>query len=259
MNNLDFLVQEIQRYSKFTIDVFTYCRNKIIKLDRDIKLDINIYEYYDNRIAAFYFPNTIVVYLMTSIRGHNFMEEYIKSEIIHTMIHELFHANQQVNTDIYLINKVYNDNIEQGVEYQTAKFLYDNYDEIKQLFNVNLSSLDLFIESNLSRRGKYEVMTDFDYISKIISYLYYDEYILHLIEKTSNVIININDNSVIIKEHSKYKNILDLLYIIDQEALKYNRYIVRMSKKETGNTLIVNIKITHQMYTDIFKINDKKE
>lgn len=126
--------------NEFINNVFNYYNGKINKtVNAILKIDWMIYPSYKHVFGEKFYPNFVIIYA-GSIRQYCDNFEELKMQVIVTVIHELFHVDQNINVLKIGIDKHYINHIENAVEFMTSKFIVDNNDDIYNRFGVDMST-----------------------------------------------------------------------------------------------------------------------
>lgn len=187
----DVLLDEMEKYTKFTWDVFNYL-NPLISPRNPCQLYISVYNPYN--YGEFRKPNIIDIPLGSIINNFAHQDDMIKAVIILSLCHELYHANQLTDMIRYSYDKEYAKAIEDQAEYQAEKFLFDHSTEIYKLFGINPT--DIFVSKTEKPNSSYE---EFDYES------YYINTLADVIYRNSEVVPKIKN--IFNRTEEQYKNL----------------------------------------------------
>lgn len=137
------LIELERELGEFSFKVFDYFNGKINKLNPCEQLVINPYTTYGNaytskrtKLMAAYNINYIELGLdviMGNVSFDHFQyKDIVKILIICTIIHELYHADQRIEINMYSKDYNYAIKHEIDVDYMTYIYLLNNYDQINK-------------------------------------------------------------------------------------------------------------------------------
>lgn len=156
--------REIIEYSN---RVFNYFNGKI---NRVVPAKLNIRNNLDKNILAQNVFNIINLYLYNIISYYKDINE-IKLNIIITIVHELSHIEQDVDSLKYIRNDEYCRLIENQNNYNTYRYLYHNHVDISNSLNIILDLELGYIYNNYiyySEYGQYQSIDLCNYYKKCI-------------------------------------------------------------------------------------------
>jgi hypothetical protein len=82
-------------------------------------------------------PNIIIINIKVIMRFYGDNDVVLKASIIETIIHELYHADQIINYNLYNADINYTEFIERSCELQTCIYMAGHAQEIYDVFNVD--------------------------------------------------------------------------------------------------------------------------
>lgn len=154
----DCFVSLMGKYTPDVTRIFNYLNGQINKINRCI---LTISYFSSQNYAQFQYPNLITVFLGSII--NNFYDRYdderytpddfVLSVAALSIAHELFHADQDVDSKKYKNDGDYANNIENAAEYNAEKFCIEHMTEFKVLFGFNY----VFPKKIVSPMGVYEL------------------------------------------------------------------------------------------------------
>ena len=174
----------------FIEKVFNYYNGKINILNPNVILEINWINGDCKLYGSLCTPGRIIIYIKSILNNphiKNFTD--IKIVVIETIIHELFHADQNINFEKYYYDNEYKNNIENAVQRQSYIYMASHIIEIKNIFDIDI---DFKFTYNLIYNYEYAPYIKFNDIDYIASLL---ENILGI--KTYNEIVNYISNRII--------------------------------------------------------------
>ena len=256
--------------NEFINKVFNYYNGKINKnINAVLKIDwmaypssIKRYEV-GNRI----YPNWVIVYVGNIEKCCTTYGDMLR-EIIDTIIHELFHVDQCINS-LKMSDANYVNHIENAVQAMTTKFIIDNIDDIYNKFGVRMlvSEKDIYEIQNISlynriikeRNAYYIKGTNKDMIINIIIYLYRSSVLYNALHEAmdgilygiidGNIELVLNGNSMIIQtpqwmvSANQVAEFVSNIIDYNQVRLPHNASIDISTNRDT-NTLVIDIKHT---------------
>ena len=201
---------DLNELNNFIIKVFNYYNGKINIINKAV-LDINWANLINTNDAGYSKPpNLIIINPMVIVRFCNGDEVSIKTNIIETIIHELYHTDQLINYKLYLSDNNYRVFIENACEIQTAIYISGHLKEISELLQMNIAFSN---KAGFYKRMQYYDLPGIKYqrryyhdhiflciheicnFDKDIAEIIYD-YIKNNVENRDNIIININNEVV---------------------------------------------------------------
>ena len=121
-------------YAPQVENLFDYLNGTV---NKRINCRLNIAYYSFNNYAQFQRPNLVTVFLASIINGfYSGLESHDKvmSVIALTITHELFHADQEIDSHKYKIDGAYATNVENAAEYSAELFCIAHKQSFKKLF-----------------------------------------------------------------------------------------------------------------------------
>ena len=216
------------------INVFNYFNGKINLFQR-ARLIINWCERpNDPRGGLTTNPNCVTIFPATICRYSGNITN-IKINIILIIIHELYHVDQCINFQRLEVDTEYRRVIESTVEVQSMTYLYNHFNEINNLFGVNMTLketalnelIPVYTTGNLYHRQRY-----LDHLLSLISDMFSHQYYVEnniesLVAQYYNVYnttidIEINDVLFIVKENDYLANVNYLNDFFYENYSKYN-------------------------------------
>ena len=204
--------------------------------------------------------NEIHIHVDTIINKFNKMDQdmFIKSGVLIDVIsHELAHADQSIDYNLYSINEDYKMQIEHQANFVASKYIIDNYNTIiKHLYLSENRFEPFFIEkfisinnialNNLTTRYTHTTLKELyfksiSYRFKDVTQLKFDDY--------NNIVISISDGVRGMNLYIKYNG----NYVVN--TYLFNKHIIENSKPE--NHAILNATETKSTLSKTLKLNIK--
>lgn len=202
----------LNMYSEFAKQCYYYANGKVNKIYKpDMYLS---YDMYSNELGGMRLGRNIsvniplIVECSVKTEDYNKSEnklDFIKSEILDCVVHELLHSDQFYDYNRYNKDSRYHEYVENQVINATYNFIRDNYEDICQKlkfkFDFSIQNYSLVsevkfkhIKDNLSK-----------YYASVLSFLcrkpnenYYNDF-NHLMESFKTVKLTINNSSIMLK------------------------------------------------------------
>lgn len=157
---------------KFATDVFAYYNGKINIFNTPAKLYIDFSHRYGSKmVACAKNPNSVFLYPFVLERCMcDYGPYWFWFNIYRSLIHELFHIDQDVSYVVYSYNPAYEKVIEDQVEYQTYIYLSNHKNDLA-LFGLG-EHADEYMDWYKEALSKYSLGMFFhrvDYISHMVS------------------------------------------------------------------------------------------
>lgn len=133
---------------KFYIDkirtIFNYFNGRINRINSNVQLVIDYYDYINRNYGCFISPNIVYIYIGEIIEGSyrffNYMNhDAIVTEIIVSCIHELVHAEQALDNSMYKKDTTYKTQLELHAELVSFDYIIRNQKELEYLFSFNVN------------------------------------------------------------------------------------------------------------------------
>lgn len=182
--------EEYGKYYWVTRDVFK-------RLNGDINprmlciLDIQKIDPSGSHFAEITFPNRITIYLQPLMDGYyasglsnsTGLHDYMCTNIIWTLVHELMHSEQLLNLSRYKTHRDYNLLIESAVEYESYRWVSFNIGMFERMLNFH-SCIDRMTSTLIreSNQPQYIRGTLKDLYLGIIKYIIFDQVDLSLLD-----------------------------------------------------------------------------
>lgn len=257
---------------KRSIEVMFNQYNGLVNICVPAKLEVSPIKTEICRAGYTAYPNIIIIYPTNIFTIYNYDIKKCIIVIIETIIHELFHIDQLINTTKILEDNEYRNNIESAVEFMTYTFITNNINLIVQntnnLFrNINITNDDVINTilckkrfNSINNFSWYNRKNIYDHIIIGVINMVGSDYGAELLDELINcfenqskdLIFEINGNKLIIL----YKDELGESYIVDintynnfiyESYFKYFHHIISRNEcgfREDNNsiTLVINTK-----------------
>lgn len=153
-----------EEYEDFAYKCFNYLNGKINPINKVKFLKIQYKMPKDLRYGSINCKYTIILIHMKSILQKFHKHESIKTKILLVISHELAHASQIINKDIYNTDPIYKEYIENRADYISRNYLLLNYDKLKtELYNnLDKEKLNWLMSKLLERSSFLDVNLDFE-------------------------------------------------------------------------------------------------
>ena len=244
----------------FIIKVFNYYNGRINIINKAV-LDINWCNLTGSIVGGYSkLPNIVIIHPMVTIRFCEGNEFDVKINLIETIIHELYHADQLINYRLYMCDSNYNNFIEASCELQTIIYMAGHTQEICNMvgidFNIDKDIYNKMVNYYLSLGANYQRRYFHDHIFMCIddmcelgkdSELY--EFIKYTLENKNNMIIIINGNDIPVCVDGRLISIDEFNRIM----INYNNaglYLVgdyEFDGDENGLLVNINVKLSNIM------------
>lgn len=223
-----------------------------------------------NGFASYKLPNIVTIYPYEILKEFK-KQDHIKTTLIFSVIHELYHVLQNIYFHTYFTNENYRNHIEDINNYKVINYILNNKDDIEAIFSVDLNiaylnnilygigkidNIDIQLESC---KDKYSQLLLY-FVSKATE----DSEIIDLIkllDKISSVYINIYSNTeyqypiIIQDEYQLIDNLIPLSNRLIQlglsDACSYNVYMY--CEFLNNYTAYINIEILNLNRYAIYK------
>ncbi len=124
--------------------IFNYFNGRINKINNNVKLIIDYYDYINRNYGCFISPNTIYIYIGEIIEGsfrffNRINHDAIVTEIIISCIHELVHSEQALNNSLYKNDTNYKTKLELHAELVSFDYIITHKEELEYLFSFNVN------------------------------------------------------------------------------------------------------------------------
>ena len=220
---MDVLRMNIPKIEEFIERVFGYYNGRI-NIVNPAELMVDYFERKSERSCDDHgLPNIVQLHAGFIWRTESSVNAF-KSEVVYTLIHELYHVDQRV--EFYrLIGKYggdmqYRKYIEDSNDFMAVSYILGHLNEIHNLFGVvfNQNELEYYhdIYNSLITAPMYQRITYEDYIIQVIEGMFRmsDEVRVHIysILNTENTVmyISINDNYFLLKNY-RYRASMDMI------------------------------------------------
>lgn len=138
----------IEELTKFARDSFKLLKPLIVKT-REVELVVSFYNK-NNRMDVYGYFNNNKITIFLSMLFHDFWMYYntydkytfvniCKNRLLFTILHELHHVEQNINNFKYSALKSYKNEIENEVNYMSAKFILDNFEYLNNNLDIELN------------------------------------------------------------------------------------------------------------------------
>lgn len=248
----------VNKYKKPIIEfihrVFDYYNGKINIFNDKAKLYIDFAQRWDSGVGGISRnPNIVFIYPYV-IERFTDNEYYFWYNIIVTVIHELFHIDQDINYIRTAVDLDYKNYIEDAVEVQTYLYMANNQKEIAERFGIEdqlrPNQYMPMLEENFNTGCYYKRK---DYLSHMVSMLrdlMYEAYDNPTINKfieifndlDSKIYIHINNIEFVLKDGIYCMGINQLNEIMEDEFFQFNmRYAYVEINDRNDNIYVVTI------------------
>ncbi len=131
-------------YIEKTNIIFNYFNGRINRINSNVQLIIDYYDYINRNYGCFISPNIIYIYIGEIIEGsyrffNTINHDAIITEIIISCIHELVHAEQALNNQLYKDDNTYKTQLELHAELVSFDYVIKNRQELEYLFSFNVN------------------------------------------------------------------------------------------------------------------------
>lgn len=167
------IVQQCSYYYDLAYEIFEFLKPMICIPPIDPILYISPDDCY---LYGEYSEGWVQLYLITILKTQP--TPVIECCILEVLMHELFHSTQVIDYNVYAVNRVYRNQLEDEVKQQENRFIIDNQNLIKATFtNMWLTPSylqDVFITKSLLIYPLYKRISIEGYWAKLISRLEVD-------------------------------------------------------------------------------------
>ena len=225
---------KIQDYIDLANKIFEYFNGRINKVNNNVKFIISPE---DKPIFGEMHGSICLKLYIYSIIERSTYDLSIKHNILFTIIHELFHADQCLYFEEYNINKDYVDMIEAQVNFMTTVYLINNKIIMEEIFGFPLLIYNLKKYLQLLEEEKtgirYRRIYLFDYYYQNLRSLFTSlNQLSDILYYASNINFYCNNNFVIIKK--------DNIFIEDTNSFRdmvYDNYYRNRKKTHTCSVI----------------------
>ncbi len=193
----------------------------------------------------------------------------LKSMLLVTIIHELYHVDQYIVPSRLEYDQEYVKSIEYPVEFMTWCYILNHEYEISQFidFNFSIKGIMDFVNTYSSYPYRYHRTTYIDYLCCVIDDIcrFYDnqfyDYVKSAIfdgfKSNKDIQIIINDNSIFIKKNNIYEDIKKVqIFLHNNYFANRCRGDVNMEIENRCDTIVINIKA--KLYNIIAEPSNKR-
>lgn len=172
-------VENADNIFKFYIDkintIFNYFNGRINRINSNVQLVIDYYDYINRNYGCFISPNIIYIYIGEIVEGsYRFFNcinhDAIVTEIIVSCIHELVHAEQALDNSMYKKDTSYKTQLELHAELVSFDYIIRNREELEYLFsfhvNFGIDNIPGMILQNINYNTYTSVFTNNDSLNK---------------------------------------------------------------------------------------------
>ena len=236
------LYDKFQEYIDLSKKMFEYLNGEINKVNNSIilivsPLDSDIFAEMKNGITL-----KLHIYKIISNSPEDIT---IKNNILFTIIHELFHADQRMYMLEYQNNDKYVDMVEAQVNFMTAIYIINNRVILEELFSfkILIYNLKLFLDKLQKDNGSisYKRITIFDYYYEMFKYLLGNgNPISDLLYYETDIEFHCEDNCSIIKKNNIFNTNIDCFNkIVYDNYVKINRKNHEITVTKPNDVVII--------------------
>jgi len=236
------LYDKFQEYIDLSKKMFEYLNGEINKVNNSIilivsPLDSDIFAEMKNGITL-----KLHIYKIISNSPEDIT---IKNNILFTIIHELFHADQRMYMLEYQNNDKYVDMVEAQVNFMTAIYIINNRVILEELFSfkILIYNLKLFLDKLQKDNGSisYKRITIFDYYYEMFKYLLgSNNQISDLLYYETDIEFHCEDNCSIIKKNNIFNTNIDCFNkIVYDNYVKINRKNHEITVTKPNDVVII--------------------
>ena len=236
------LYDKFQEYIDLSKKMFEYLNGEINKVNNSIilivsPLDSDIFAEMKNGITL-----KLHIYKIISNSPEDIT---IKNNILFTIIHELFHADQRMYMLEYQSNDKYVDMVEAQVNFMTAIYIINNRVILEELFSfkILIYNLKLFLDKLQKDNGSisYKRITIFDYYYEMFKYLLgSNNQISDLLYYETDIEFHCEDNCSIIKKNNIFNTNIDCFNkIVYDNYVKINRKNHEITVTKPNDVVII--------------------
>ena len=217
---------KIQEYIDLANKMFKYLNGEINRVNNNVIFIISPSE--SDGFGEIKNSITLKLYIYKIISKSYENDITIKNNILFTIIHELFHADQLMYMSEYQSNNKYSDMIEAQANFMTSIYMINNRTILENLFGfkILIHNLKIFLDElkKLNDGIYYKRITIFDYYYEIFKYLLGPSQISELLYYETDIEFHCGDNCVVIKENNIFNTNTDCFNkIIYDNYVKINR------------------------------------
>ena len=202
-------------------------------------------------------PNIVTIYPLVIFYISD--EKTMKYLIIESIIHELYHIDQNINYRMMVSNRKYLYSIESAVEKQTNLYILNNSNEIYNIFGVSIIDGYQIYKINQFNDGVYIKKNWYDHIINMISEIFIINNLPNDLENNirntnKNINIRINNDMIILRSNTKLLSIENINNFFYDKYFKYTTYkISRLEYIITDYDISIGINV--RLYKNICNIN----
>ncbi len=235
---------KVQEYIDLSNKMFEYLNGEINKVNNNV---IFIVSHSDSLVFGEMRNNiTLKLYIYTIIYNSSKIDVTIKNNILFTIIHELFHADQCMNLKEYQVNDEYSNMIEAQANFMTAVYMINNRVILEKLFGFKILVYNLKIYLDKLRKFDYGISyrrtNIFNYYYEVFKYLMGSSTsISNLLYYETDIEFHCQNHNIIIKKNNIFNSdILNFNKILHENYVKIDRknHNIVVTKYESGLVII---------------------
>ena len=236
---------KIQKYIDLANRIFNCLNSKINQVNNSV---IFVISPSDSTIFGEMKTNmTLKLYIYTIIYQPFSNDASIKNNILFTIIHELFHADQLMNLKEYQINDEYSHMMESQANFMTAIYMINNKIILEELFGFNILIYNLKVYLDKLQREFnssiiYKRTNIFSYYYEMLKYIIGPSNpISDLLYYETNIEFHCEDAHVVIKENNIFNpDTSSFNQMVYDKYVKINRnnHEIIITKYESGLVVI---------------------
>lgn len=228
-----------EEINEFILRIFNYYNGRI---NMEIMAGINIsYNNSKHNVGGLTkAPNLVTIYPVNIMEVCENNIEDFKLITTESIIHELYHVDQFIGYSM-LDNTQYRNSVENNVEFMTISYILNHTNELYNLFGISIpNNYKIYYTNKLPEsidpiNSMYNRVNEFSHIfrtldsillNKDLSNKMIDYLIKYANIKNSKIIIEVNNNSIIIKDCTQYIDINEFNIFMTNNVFKYDSYEV---------------------------------
>lgn len=229
-----------QGLGNIALDICAFTIPRIARIGQVVNVTISALE--EPYFGLYTFPDKLFIFPYNMLK--NIPMHVILENLVFTIVHEMMHSQQIIDTCVYENNVNYHKMIEDSVDIKAIEFIKRNKTELEAIIKTDID-IDRIKRSSIYGDNKidnYQKMSLFYYYYKLMKdFMYMVEFydVYSLLSDSDNIILKvIKDNNVQsnrIKENGEFQ-----YYHYDLLAYLYNPYDTFVTMNVSSETIIEN-------------------